>query len=281
VLELDLDENELQERIVTRFLMGRPFMCGGQPISPNDVKTIHINTTWKPSKDLLPIIHERELRRRQNSDMISAISDEWYVTKEGEDVTKDFIKFPPLESREPETPQTDLSKNIFIVHGRAHEPMKELEVMLREFGLNPIILHEQASGGSLTLVEKLEKYVRGVGYAFVILTPEDVGGNRVEMIKTLGADKPFLERTVALIGMDIPDYILNKFEPRARQNVIFEMGYFFALLGRKNVCCLLKGKMEKPTDIDGVEYGHFNTSIGEAKRKIVKELREAGYEIRD
>ena len=67
-----------------------------------------------------------------------------------------------------------LSRNIFIVHGRDHKQMKELKEMVNKFGLNPIVLHEKASGG-LTLPEKLERYSEDIGYAFVILTPDDVG----------------------------------------------------------------------------------------------------------
>lgn len=100
------------------------------------------------------------------------------------------------------------------------------------------------------------------------------------MRKKLGASEPWFKRPVVSMGANIMDDVLEDFEPRARQNVIFEMGYFFALLGRKNVCCLLKGKMEKPTDIDGVEYGHFNSSVNEVKKKIIRELRDAGYEIK-
>lgn len=90
-------------------------------------------------------------------------------------VTRRFIKSPPKgqTSSKSERVTQPLSKNIFIVHGRDHEPMKELKTMLYDFGLSPIVLHEEASGG-LTLAEKLERYSKDVGYAFVILTPDDI-----------------------------------------------------------------------------------------------------------
>ena len=75
------------------------------------------------------------------------------------------------------------TRDIFIVHGRDHEPMKELKTMLIGFGLNPIVLHEQPSG-SRTIVEKLEKY-SDVGFAFVVLTPDDVGGSNQDTMKAL------------------------------------------------------------------------------------------------
>jgi predicted nucleotide-binding protein len=272
-IELDLSENEIKALIVEPYLRGQDFICGGQPINPFKVKEIRISQSEEPSEDIIP---------RLDRDLYLTIED-FGVVDNCPNVTKKFILYPPRKDAKSEykkTVKTELSKDIFIVHGREHKPMRELKALLIELGFNPIVLHEQASGGSLTLVEKLEKYARGVGYAFVILTPEDVGGHKDEMKKKLGASEPWFKRPVVSMGANIMGDVLEDFEPRARQNVIFEMGYFFALLGRKNVCCLLKGKMEKPTDIDGVEYGHFDASINEVKGKIIKELREAGYEIK-
>lgn len=39
--------------------------------------------------------------------------------------------------------------------------------------------------------------------------------------------------------------------PRARQNVIFEWGYFVGRLGREHVFALKKGDVELPSDIQG------------------------------
>jgi len=146
-----------------------------------------------------------------------------------------------------------LSKNIFIVHGRDHKPMKELKAMLTMFSLNPIVLHEQPSG-SRTIVEKLEKY-SDVGYAFVILTPDDIGG--------------FLGKMTYINA--------RVFKPRARQNVVLEFGYFIGLLSRDRVCCLYKGDVELPSDMHGIVYMPFKESVNEVKDKIMKELKEAGY----
>lgn len=66
-----------------------------------------------------------------------------------------------------------LNKDVFIVHGTDHASLEELKTLLQGVGLNPIILHEQPSKG-MTLIEKLEKY-SNVGFAFIILTPDDVG----------------------------------------------------------------------------------------------------------
>ncbi|MGB8035837.1 MAG: nucleotide-binding protein, partial [Nitrososphaeraceae archaeon] len=101
-------------------------------------------------------------------------------------------------------------KKVFIVHGHDDGSKNELASFLYRLGLTPIILHEQANEGR-TVVEKFESYASDVGYAFILLTPDDVGGK----------DKAELK-------------------PRARQNVILELGYFMGKLGRDRVCGLYK-----------------------------------------
>jgi len=152
------------------------------------------------------------------------------------------------------------SSVVFIVHGRDHKPMKELKAMLKKFGLKPMVLHEQPSG-SRTIVEKLEKYANVVGYAFVILTPDDRGGAFRGKVPILGG------------------FTLENSSFRARQNVILEFGYFIGKLGRDRVCCLYKGDVELPSDMHGTVYMPFKDSINEVKDEIVKELKEANYEI--
>lgn len=167
-----------------------------------------------------------------------------------------------------------LSKDIFLVHGRDRKSVKELKSMLKEFGLNPIILHEQPSG-SRTIVEKLEKY-SDVGYAFVILTPDDVGisAHDFDMEKL---KKGRIGRKLA----DDIDYMLSQMIARARQNVVLEFGYFIGKLGRDRVCCLHKGNIELPSDMHGIVYIPFKESVNECYDKIVKELKAAGYEIEE
>lgn len=47
-------------------------------------------------------------------------------------------------------------------------------------------------------------------------------------------------------------------QPRARQNVILELGYFMAKVGRGKVCCLYVEGVEKPSDYDGVLYVRYD-----------------------
>jgi len=178
-----------------------------------------------------------------------------------------------------------VSNDVFIVHGRDPKPVQELKIMLFEFGLNPIILHEQPNKGR-TIIEKLEQEARGKGYAFVILTPDDVGCLETEIssLRASSQDRKLTGRyTVG--GQSINDIrrvqqLFDSLESRARQNVVLEFGLFMGLLGRDRVCCLLKGKVESPSDMDGILYIEFKDSIKEEERKIMRELKAAGYEIK-
>lgn len=141
------------------------------------------------------------------------------------------------------------SKKVFVVHGRNHAHKDELARIIEELGLEPLILEEQANSG-MTLIEKIENHSNDVNYAFVLLTPEDVG---------------------SLTGED-----LNQ---RARQNVIFELGYLMGKLGRDRVTCLHTGKIELPTDIQGIAYMPFHSRVEECYRGILRELRMARYDV--
>jgi predicted nucleotide-binding protein len=258
----EFDQSETSVKKLSEFyLKGERLLFCGRTFDPFEINVVRVYATEKRREDYL--------------------SEVWQV---GADVTRDFITSPPTESQKAlkvSSGKKALSKNIFIIHGNDHEPMKELKSMLYEFGLNPIVLFEQASGGSSTVAEKLEKYAKDVGYAFAILTPDDIGGQRVSMRKRLGTDTSWLPAPrPVLVTEGLIDGILNHFEPRARQNVIFEMGYFWGLLERKRVCCLLKGEIQKPSDTEGIVYIRFVNSVEEIRLKIMKELKEVSYELR-
>ena len=174
-------------------------------------------------------------------------------------------------------PSVSTLKDVFIVHGRDFKPIKELKEMLIEFGLNPIVLHEQPSG-SRTIPEKLEKY-SDVGFAFVILTPDDVGCLETEITSFKSRlTGPLLRRPVLVTYPEVTQ-LFDSLKPRARQNVVLEFGYFMGKLGRDRVCCLYKGDVELPSDMHGIVYIPFKESVKERRSQIVKELKEAGYQI--
>ena len=219
---------------------------------------------------------------------------------------------PDLQDNETTEAETPLSKNVFIVHGKERQPVKDLKVMLYDFGLNPIILHEKPSG-SRTIIEKLEKYSEDIGYTFVIPTPDDFGGSVPNKLKTEEALRTYDLETEILnyairrlseahakekISKEEHDRLVQRYQERkervmhrridlmhppssrARQNVILEFGYFMGLLGRNRVCCLHKGDVELPSDMHGIVYIPFSESVEEVRYKIIKELKAADYELK-
>lgn len=145
------------------------------------------------------------------------------------------------------------SKKVFIVHGHDDAAKANLEALLRELGLEPVILHRQADEG-LTIIEKFEKH-SDVSYAFILLTPDEIAYLRKED--------------------SLPDAERKK-ELRARPNVIFEFGYFVGRLGRQHVCCLHTGDVALPSDLHGLIYKKFSTSVEDAAWGIQKDLRAVG-----
>jgi predicted nucleotide-binding protein len=142
-------------------------------------------------------------------------------------------------------------RKVFIVHGRDNEVKQEVARFVGTIGLEPIILHEQASAG-MTIIEKIERYANDADFALVLYTPCDHGRGAQD----------------------------TKVRPRsrARQNVVFEHGYLMAKLGRENVCALVKGDIETPNDISGVVYVGFDAQ-GAWRADVAKELKACGYEI--
>jgi len=153
---------------------------------------------------------------------------------------------------------------IFITHGKDLKPLNELKPILTEAGLKPVVLSEQPSGGK-TVIEKLEAY-SDVGYAFIILTPDDLGGY-VEAGGSIWTRPKRLRQ------------FLKSAQIRPRQNVILEFGFFVGKLGRSRIACLLKKPVEQPSDMHGIVYLSFKESLKEIESDILKELRAAGYDI--
>jgi hypothetical protein len=70
----------------------------------------------------------------------------------------------------------------------------------------------------------------------------------------------------------------KKLNPRARQNVILELGYFLGKLGRPRVCALKKSEVEDPSDFTGVVYVPFDEQNG-WQTTLARELKTAGYSV--
>ena len=142
-------------------------------------------------------------------------------------------------------PRTASPKKVFVVHGHDEAALQAVGRFLEKIGLEAIILREQPDQG-LTIIEKFEACASEVGFAVVLLTPDDVGGA----------------------------VLASQHASRARQNVVFELGYFAGKLGRGRACLLRKGDVEIPSDLYGVIYTDLDAAEG-WKMKLVKELKAA------
>ncbi len=192
----------------------------------------------------------------------------------GSSIPEDFLKIDIIEirpifrlinfSESPEIISENVKTNlqsekmvkeknkVFIVHGHDNETKQEVARFIESIGLETIILHEQASR-SMTIIEKIEHYSCEANFAIVLYTPCDKGRG-VKETKVPARD-------------------------RARQNVVFEHGYLMAKIGRGNVCALVKGEIETPSDISGVVYTPLDSNGG-WKIELTKELKACGYKVR-
>lgn len=174
----------------------------------------------------------------------------------------EFNTFSPIDKTINNIPEVKKSTNqgttvskekskVFIVHGHDNETKQEVARFIESIGLQTIILHEQASR-SMTIIEKIEYYSNEANFAVILYTPCDLGRGILE----------------------------TKVHPknRARQNVVFEHGYLMAKIGRQNVCALVKGDIETPSDISGVVYTPLD-AFGGWKNELMKELKACGYKL--
>jgi predicted nucleotide-binding protein len=140
------------------------------------------------------------------------------------------------------------NKKVFIVHGQNEAKKLELKDFLAQLALDPVILHQQNDLGK-TIIEKFEYYASQCAFAIVLLTPDD---------RTAPADSS------------------TEGKWRARQNVIMELGWFMAKLGRERVLILHQGQLEIPSDILGVVYAPFSMSVAEVGETIRERLKGVG-----
>jgi predicted nucleotide-binding protein len=161
-------------------------------------------------------------------------------------VREDIERMIPADAPSDTQQPTSDSKKIFLVHGRDDAAKNEVELFLRAIGLDPVILHKRPNAGR-HLLTKFREESEGANFAVVLMTPDDVGG--------------------------IADPAVGS-QPRARQNVVFELGFFIGKLGPANVAALMAPAVEKPSDFDGIAYIPY--SVGSSwKNELARELHHA------
>ena len=140
-----------------------------------------------------------------------------------------------------------LTRKVFIVHGHDEAAKESVARFLEKIGFEAVILHERPNKGR-TIITKFREEAADIGFAVVLMTPDDHGAKS-------GAATSH----------------------RARQNVVFELGFFIGILGQERVAALVKGDIERPSDFDGVAY--ISLDNGAWKMELSKELDAAGYTI--
>lgn len=146
-------------------------------------------------------------------------------------------------------PTVAQSNKVFIVHGHDDKSRLELCNLLKDdLKLDPIVLQDQANNSIETIIGKFERLASDCSAAIVLFTPDDNAGD-------------------------------NK---RARQNVIFELGYFLGKFHEekdRKIIILKKGNIEIPSDINGVLYFEYSKAVKEIFYDLRKQLEHWGYNV--
>jgi predicted nucleotide-binding protein len=150
-----------------------------------------------------------------------------------------------------EGPKSAIKKpnKVFLVHGRSDGPKHETARFIERLGMEAIILHERPNKGR-SIIAKFQEEAEDTAFAVVLMTPDDEGG---------------------LAGTGVQ-------APRARQNVVFELGFFIGKLGAERVAALVHPGVERPSDFEAVVYIELDAA-GAWKAALAKEFREAGLEF--
>ncbi len=244
---------ELRERDVQPLLDNAGFQNPPKPKTPEDVAAVAIAIIDSAVKQRTQVFQiGMAIGVRANTSKIQDTSDE---------ILRRYIR-PLLQYLEVRLFERDAApsnanvsqnmntKDVFVVHGHDEAPKQTLARFLERLGLEAVILHEQTNRGR-TIIEKFEDHAE-VQFAIVILSPDDVGRLATEPNDALAF--------------------------RARQNVVFEMGYFIGRIGRHRVFPLRVGSLDIPSDYAGVAYTAMD-SPGAWKASLVRELKEAGFEV--
>lgn len=252
ITELDIvHKNQIIEDVLVPYLKNEQFSVNGYILNKSDIVRLKVMVTEQSAS---------ELSRYENNNMpigvIMYVSPQdilgydRYIT----DITKKLLDEAKkaIISEDTKVRDNEIKKDktkVFIVHGHDELAVEQASSFVKTLGLEPIILHEQASSGK-TIIEKIEEY-SNVGFGIVLYTPCDIGASKEES---------------------------NNLQNRARQNVVFEHGYLIGKLGRNRVCALVKDNIEKPNDISGVVYITMD-NIKSWRFEIIREMKKLGYEV--
>lgn len=254
ILKVDFqNEDILKEKYITPFINNSIFHVDGYLFKKKEIECFLIKTS--------DLSIEEQNKNRDNSEYLKNkssiifnlpssifIKQLFFDESFSKDITEEMLKKYNSDFQTNKSIEKNifLNKKIFIVHGRDNEFKLEVTRFIEKLNLIPVILHEQDNGGD-TLIEKIERCSQEINFAVILYTACDKGSKKEE----------------------------ENYNFRARQNVVFEHGYFIAKYGRKNVAAILKENIEIPSDISGIVYINYDNW----RLDLAKELKTAGFEV--
>lgn len=248
-----IDDSEMEKILNTRKLtQSIPEL--EDLVSNSNEKSLHINVP-----DNIPMmfnIDSKVILKISSSQIVKIIENvrtkllDWTLSIENDEpISNELIL---LEDENKSLPTIPISNNVFIVHGHNELMKQSVARLISKLKLNPIILHELPNKGK-TIIEKFSDN-SDVAFAIVLISADDFA------------------------------YAKNDKEEngkyRARQNVIFELGYFIGKLGRERVLTLFETEndIEILSDYTGVLFVPYD-NLGKWQLDIVKELKAIGISV--
>lgn len=251
-IEMDrTDKKALLSDIIVPLINGESFQIDGYLIGSEDVVRYMVKTSKSSAKSI-----SRNLTNENFSSGIAnyiSTTDIFFFDDYTEDITKEIL-YEAKQSNKVKRKSICLNnekdidkKKVFIVHGHQETIKSKVAYFVEKLGLDAIILSEQTNTGN-TIIEKIERN-SDVGFAIIIYTGCDFGGEDSSNLKK-----------------------------RARQNVVFEHGYFCGKLGRDKVSVLTEKDVELLGDVNGLVYIELDNDGG-WKLKLARELKKAGLPV--
>ena len=154
---------------------------------------------------------------------------------------------------------TKAARRVFVVSGRNRKAHNALVLWLKELHLEAVVLESNSSPGSVTTAEALEGTLASSGTGIVLATPDDQG--------RLMVDED---------GRTLPPGKNEKSQPRARQNVVLELGMLWGHLGRERLILLIEKSVDLGTDTAGFMTIRFADDVRTAFEDLRKRLQAMG-----
>jgi predicted nucleotide-binding protein len=160
---------------------------------------------------------------------------------------------PLAERVETSMPQPTRARKVLLAHGRDDRWAQAVAHLLEQAGSHELTILDQRAEQRAELLEDAGDQRAAPRYAVVLLTADDIGGRRLE-----SAEEPY-------------------FAPRARQDVVFEMGFLAAALTPACVCVLYEEGVELPCELDEISHVRLDLA-GTWQPKLLMKLRRAGFD---